>query len=108
MKSPLKLISLIAISLLFTACASTPSLSDQILGSWSGNMQGFDVTLIYSESEITVDGFGMSFPYTVEGSQISMDVPQMGMMTMDVVIDGDKMTQTDTNSGEVAVFNRKM
>ncbi len=50
----------------------------------------------------------MSFPYTVEGSQISMDVPQMGMMTMDVVIDGDKMTQTDTNSGEVAVFNRKM
>lgn len=109
MKKSFHVLCLVAAALLFAGCASKPpSLDEQILGSWQGSIQGFDVTLIYSENEITVDGFGMSFPYTLEGNEISMDVPTQGMMKAKVEINGDEMTQTDLNSGEQNVFKRKI
>jgi len=108
MKRSLYALCLITALCLFVGCASAPSLDEQILGTWEGSIQGFDVTLIYGESEITVDGFGMSFPYSLEGNKISMEVPEQGKMTFDLEIEGDEMRQIDPNSGEVNLFKRKM
>ena len=102
-------ILLLLATIVFASCASKPpSLDEQILGTWQGSVQGFDVTLIYDEEKITVDGFGMSFPYSLQGNEISMEIPGQGTMKATVEIDGDQMTQTDINSGEQNVFTRKI
>ncbi len=108
MKKFILALCFLSTGLLFAGCASTPSLDEQILGSWQGSVQGFDVTLIYDKEQVTVDGFGMQFPYSLNGNEISMEVPGQGTMKATVEIDGDKMTQTDLNSGEQNVFTRKI
>jgi len=108
MKKSFYAVSLLALSAMFAGCASAPSLNDQILGAWQGSVQGFDVTLIFEEEKITVDGFGMSFPYTLDGDQISMEIPGQGTMKATVEIVGDEMIQTDVNSGEKNTFTRKI
>jgi len=108
MKTFLKACSLLAVALLFTACSSAPTLQDQLLGSWEADFPGVGpITLVYSETEITAEGFGISFPYTLEGNKVSFEAPGQGLTTSTVVIDGDTMTQTNEADGQSVVMKRK-
>ena len=98
----------LAAGLWLAACVSTPTLAEQILGTWQTNVNGFDVTMIYAQNEIRVEGFGMNLPYSLSDNVISIDVPSQGLMKATVEIEGDEMTQTDMNSGEVTRFRRKI
>lgn len=58
------------------SCAGTsaPSKKEMILGSWEANIQGQDIVLTFSETEVEVADFGMSFPYSwVDENTIRMD-----------------------------------
>lgn len=50
---------------LLTACAGLggPSKQEMILGAWEAEFQGQDMTLVYTEDQITVEEFGISFHY---------------------------------------------
>lgn len=109
MKSFLKVLSLTVATLLFVvACSSGPTLKEQLMmGEWEGEVQGFPVTLKYTETEIEVVGMGMSLPYTLEGDQMTFEVPGQGAMSFTVEVDGDTLTQTDA-SGTSSTLKRKM
>jgi len=66
------------------------------------------LTLKYSETEIEVVGMGMSLPYSLEGDQMSFEVPGQGPMSFTVSIEDDTLTQTDTTSGQSTELKRKM
>lgn len=109
MKRTLKAFCLVAVAVLFSACSSGPSLQEQLMtGQWEGEMQGFPLTLEYTETDINVVGMGMSLPYQLEGDQLSFDVPGQGTMVVKVAIEGDTLIQTDTASGQVSTLKRKM
>lgn len=109
MKRITKAFCLVAATLLFAACSSGPSLQEQLMtGQWEGEMQGFPLTLEYTETDINVVGMGMSLPYQLEGNQMSFEVPGQGTMVMTVAIEGDTLIQTDVNTGETNTLERKM
>jgi len=109
MKNFFKVLCLTAVTLMFVACSSGPNLKDDLMtGQWEGEVQGFPVTLKYGETDIEVVGMGMSLPYSLEGDQLTMDIPGQGPMTATVAIDGDTLTQTDAASGTVSTLKRKM
>src|SRR6056297_2435599 len=83
MKRTMRAFCLVAVALLFTACSSGPSLHEQLMtGQWEGEMQGFPLTLEYTETEINIVGMGMSIPYQLEGDKMSFEVPGAGEMVM--------------------------
>lgn len=109
MKRTMKAFCLVAATLLFAACSSGPSLQEQLMiGQWEGEMQGFPLTLEYTETDINVVGMGMSLPYKLEGDKMSFEVPGQGTMEMTVAIEGDTLIQTDVNTGETNTMERKM
>lgn len=109
MKRMLKAFCLVAVATLFAACSSGPSLQEQLMtGQWEGEMQGFPLTLEYTETDINIVGMGMSLPYQLEGDQMSFEVPGQGTMVVKVAIEGDTLTQTDTASGTTSTLTRKM
>jgi hypothetical protein len=82
--------------LLLAACAGTaaPSKQELILGTWAGDFQGQSIVLVYSETEIAVESFGVSFPYVwVDADSIRLDA--MGQeVTSTVEFNGpDEMIQ---------------
>ncbi|MEX1032461.1 MAG: hypothetical protein WDZ30_03805 [Cellvibrionaceae bacterium] len=109
MKRTMKAFCLVVVALLFTACSSGPSLQEQLMtGQWEGEMQGFPLTLEYTETDINVVGMGMSLPYELDGNEMSFEVPGQGTMVMTVDIEGDTLTQTDVNTGQSSTLTRKM
>ncbi|GAB1266376.1 hypothetical protein NBRC116493_32870 [Aurantivibrio infirmus] len=108
MKTFIKACSLFAVALLFTACSSAPTLQEQLIGAWEADFPGVGpITLIYSETEITAEGFGISFPYTLEGDKVSFEAPGQGLTVSTIVIDGDTMTQTNEADGQAVELKRK-
>ncbi len=96
-------------ALLIVGCASAPSLSEQIVGQWEGEVMGNYLTFEYSESDVTVVGMGISFKYKLEGDQITLlDVPMIGTRTATIRIEGDKMFQVDNESQQESIFSRKI
>ena len=86
----------VLLSALLAACAGTaaPSKQELILGTWSGDFQGQSIVLVYSESEVAVEAFGISFPYVwVDADSIRLDA--MGQeITSTVEFNGpDEMVQ---------------
>ncbi|MGQ9426726.1 hypothetical protein ACXYTJ_12295 [Gilvimarinus sp. F26214L] len=109
MKRFLKSLSVATVVLLFAACSTAPSLQDQLMaGQWEGEMQGFPLTLEYTETDINVVGMGMSLPYKLEGDEMSFEVPGQGTMVMKISIDGDTLTQTDVATGQSTTLTRVM
>ena len=87
---------LMVLALLLAACAGTaaPSKQELILGTWAGDFQGQSIVLVYSETEIAVESFGVSFPYVwVDADSIRLDA--MGQeVTSTVEFNGtDEMVQ---------------
>lgn len=107
LQATFKAFCLVALAVLFTACSSGPSLQEQLMtGQWEGEMQGFPLTLQYTETDIEVVGMGMSLPYKLEGDQMTFEVPGQGEMVVTVDIDGDTLTQTDPSTGQVSTLKR--
>lgn len=84
------------VALFLVACAGTsgPSKQEMILGTWQGDFQGQSIILTYSPTEVSVDAFGVSFPYEwVDADHIRLDA--MGqIVTSTVEFEGsDKMIQ---------------
>jgi len=88
-------------AVVLVACAGTsaPSKREMIIGSWQSEIQGQSIVLTYSETEISVADFGMSFPYEwIDDDTIRMDA--MGQVVEGKVefVSPDEMIQT-SNQG---------
>ena len=84
------------VALMLVACAGTsaPSKREMILGSWEGDFQGQSIVLTYSENEVSVESFGITFPYEwVDDDHVRLDA--MGQVVVSTVeFEGpDKMVQ---------------
>ncbi|MES3006927.1 MAG: hypothetical protein V4751_04060 [Pseudomonadota bacterium] len=72
--------------LVLSACAGTsgPSKQELILGSWQADFQGQSIVLVYSATEVSVESFGVAFPYEwLDENQIRMDA--MGQIVTSTV-----------------------
>ncbi len=86
MQQYFKLLSAFCAALLLVACAgtSTPSKQEMILGVWSGDIAGQSIVLEYTETEVVVESFGVSFPYEwVDDDSIRLDA--MGQVVVSTV-----------------------
>ncbi|MDT8428345.1 MAG: hypothetical protein RQ757_06225 [Pseudomonadales bacterium] len=90
--------SLLSVSaaVLLWSCASTgPSKQEMILGTWSADFQGQSMTLTYGPEEITVNEFGISFPYEwVSEDEIRLDALGQVVTSRVDFVSADEMTQT--------------
>lgn len=81
-----KLLSALSLGMLLAACAGTsaPSKQEMILGVWAGDIAGQSIVLEYTETEVVVESFGVSFPYEwVDGDSIRLDA--MGQVVVSTV-----------------------
>jgi len=109
MKSTITALVFAAAAIMVAACSTGPTLKENLMtGQWEGEVQGFPVTLEYTETDINVVGMGMSMPYTLEGDQLSFEVPGQGAMVFEVEVEGDTLTQTDVNTGQSSTLERKL
>lgn len=86
--------TLVALFLVACAATSSPSKKDMIIGSWEGDFQGQTIVLTYSPTEVSVEAFGVNFPYEwVDADHIRLDA--MGQVVLSTVeFEGpDKMVQ---------------
>jgi hypothetical protein len=93
----MKKLLLVVVSLLLISCASTsgPTPQELIIGTWQGNFDGQSITLTYDAEEVTVEEFGMSFPYEWVGEN-SLKLDAMGQEVTSTVefITPNEMRQT--------------
>jgi hypothetical protein len=93
----MKMLLLLVMSTLLISCAITPTLSKQemILGSWQAQFEGQDMTLTYTAEEITVEEFGISFPYEwINEDQIKLDAMGQEVVSLVEFVTPDNMKQT--------------
>jgi hypothetical protein len=67
---------ILVLGVALAACAGTasPSKQELILGTWSGDFQGQSIVLTYTATEVSVEAFGISFPYVwVDADSIRLD-----------------------------------
>lgn len=68
------LVMLLGIALVGCAASAGPSKQELILGTWSGDFQGQSIVLTYTATEVSVEAFGISFPYFwVDADSIRLD-----------------------------------
>jgi hypothetical protein len=92
-----KTVLIIMISLLTAACAGTsqPSKQQMILGSWAAVFEGQSMTLTYDANEITVEEFGISFPYEwISADEIKLDALGQEVISRVEFLTPDQMQQT--------------
>ena len=92
-----KMIAAAMLLLVLSACAGTsgPSKQELILGSWQADFQGQSIVLVYSDTEVSVESFGVSFPYEwLDENQIRLDA--MGQIVTSTVefTNPDEMVQS--------------
>jgi len=102
-----KLFAVVCLSAFLFACASTPNYSEYILGQWDTEISGFPITLEYSDTEISVIGFGQSIPYVLEGNTISFEFQGMQVSTIEIVSDNE-MVHTNTTTKAEQTMKRKL
>jgi hypothetical protein len=97
---------LFALSLL-GACATTPGFNYQqyLAGQWSTEINGFPVTVEYTDATVGIVGFGEPVPYTMEGDRISFEFqgPQTSTIAM---ISADEMNQTNLTTQQITIYKR--
>ncbi len=79
-------LTVVVLLLVLSACAGTsgPSKQELILGSWQADFQGQSIVLVYTDTEVSVESFGVSFPYEwLDENQIRMDA--MGQVVTSTV-----------------------
>jgi hypothetical protein len=76
LRSALRPLSLVLLGIALAACATSagPSKQELILGTWSGDFQGQSIVLTYTATDVSVEAFGISFPYVwVDADSIRLD-----------------------------------
>ncbi len=96
--------ALLLLAVVLGGCASIsgPDKQELIQGAWRAEFQGQEMTLVYSENEITVQQFGISFPYEwVDDDRIRLNA--LGQeVTSRVEFEGpDTMVQVSGNNRQV-------
>ena len=81
--------------LLLAACASAPSKQDMILGNWQADFQGQSIVLNYSATEVSVESFGVSFPYAwLDDDRIRLDAMGQEVVSTVEFVTPDEMVQS--------------
>lgn len=85
-----------AMFLLLAACAaSMPSKQEMILGSWQADFQGQSIVLNYSATEVSVESFGVSFPYAwLDDDRIRLDAMGQEVISTVEFVTPDEMVQS--------------
>lgn len=87
------------LGLMLVACAGTsaPSKREMILGSWQADFGGQTIVLTYGEAEISVDAFGVSFPYEwLDDNTIKLDaMGQEVVSTVEFVSPNEMIQRSD-------------
>jgi hypothetical protein len=94
-------------SVLLIACASAPQPSkrDLIIGAWQAEFEGQPMTLEYGATEVTVRGFGLSFPYEwVDEDNIRLDA--MGQTVISRVDFDSPDVMRQTADGQQQIMRR--
>lgn len=93
----MKMLMLLVLPALLLSCATTPTVSKQemILGSWQAQFEGQNMTLTYTAEEITVEEFGISFPYEwINEDEIKLDAMGQEIVSQVEFVTRDNMKQT--------------
>ena len=99
-----KLMLLMLLPLLIVACAGIPEPSkrDLILGSWAASFEGQNMTLIYDAEDITVQEFGISFPYEwINDDEIKLDAMGQEVVSRVDFITPDQMRQVSDQGEQI-------
>lgn len=91
-------------SLMLAGCASMsgPDKRDLILGAWQAEFQGENMTLVYSDDEISVQQFGISFPYEwVDEDHIRLNALGQEVTSRVEFEDPDTMVQVSGDNRQV-------
>ena len=99
----MKTLLLVMMSALLISCATTPTVSKQemILGSWAAQFEGQNMTLTYTADEITVEEFGISFPYEwINEDQIKLDAMGQEVVSLVEFETPDAMKQTSDQGAQ--------
>lgn len=108
MKPLKKLITLamfMAIASSCTTMAQQPTPAERLIGTWNVNMQGQNMTLSYDGSNINA-GQGMMIPYSMEGNQMTADIPNQGRQVFTISFTSDNEFVSTTEQGQETVFTR--
>ena len=96
MQRMIKTLAGIVLTAMLVACAGTsgPSKQELILGTWQGDFAGQSIVLTYGESEISVDAFGVAFPYEwVDADTIKLDAMGQEVISTVEFVSNDEMIQ---------------
>lgn len=91
---------------LLAACATTGfNYQEYLVGQWTTEINGFPVTVEYTDTTVGIVGFGEPVPYTLEGDRISFEFqgPQTSTIAM---VNADEMNQTNLTTQQITVFHR--
>lgn len=88
------------------ACASRPTINDNIIGTWRGEVGGVSATLVFDEARVSIEGFGMQMPYNIKDGILSIRTPSQGTMQYRLRIEEGVMFQEDVHSDLVFQFTR--
>lgn len=89
--------------LMLAACASTsaPSKQEMILGAWQADFGGQSVILTYSEAQIVVDAFGVSFPYEwLDADTIRLDAMGQEVISTVEFVTENQMIQRSSQGAQ--------
>ncbi|MDP1932564.1 MAG: hypothetical protein Q8L60_14010 [Gammaproteobacteria bacterium] len=80
---------------ILAACAvSMPSKQEMILGRWQADFQGQSIVLNYSATEVSVDSFGVSFPYSwLDDDRIRLDAMGQEVISTVEFVSPNEMVQ---------------
>jgi len=95
---------------LFTACATTKvqSPSEVILGKWNLDAQGMSLVVNITDTELELEGMGMSFDYKwLDDKQVALSGPAGNMTAMVEVLNSNQFTLTTQEQG-IQTLNRVM
>ena len=93
----------------FHGCASIEAerpAVERILGTWTTNMQGQQMTFSYDGVNLTIMGTGMQMPYTITGNQFAIDVPGQGPTTQTLSFPSENEMHAATADGTTQIFLR--
>ena len=88
------------------ACATTGfNYQEYLVGQWSTEINGFPVTVEYTDTTVGIVGFGEPVPYTLAGDRISFEF--QGPQTSTIARLGpDEMNQTNMATEQITIYKR--
>lgn len=102
----IKAVCAISMLLMIAACMTTKPASEMLLGSWQTQVGGFPVTIVYTATEVSVDGQApVSYQLMGDRLQIAEGGSQVRVLKFPAAAE---MTQTDPMTGTEHRFSRRL